>query len=136
MSSPFSSNGSRAIDLLKAGYSMEMRRRVLLMPNGGELEFFCTPVTLEQRARARKDARSDDAADFAISLLILKARSEGGEQMFNAADAADLRRLLPADAIEKLIDLMLSTDLTEDEEEVLVKTSPKHSRSSLPKMES
>lgn len=109
---------------------MATRRRVLVMPNGGELEFFCTPVTLEQRKRARKDAGSEDAGDFAVALLILKARDEGGSPMFNLADAGDIRRALPAEALEKLIELLLATDTTDEEQEVLESTTPKPLRSS------
>lgn len=134
--SPFSGNGKRAIDILRAGYSMETRRHVLVTPNGPELVFYCTPVTLEQRARARKEARSDDAADFAVSLLILKARDESGSALFTSGDAVELRRLIPAEAVEALIDLLMSADTTEEDEEVLARTSPKHSRSSSVKTDS
>ena len=61
----------------------------------GQILSFMTPLTLAQRKRAQKQAKSDDATDFALQLLINVARDENQAPLFMAGDLAELRNSLP-----------------------------------------
>ena len=89
---------------------MNPRRKVLELPNGAEFVFWATPVTLEERARARKEARTDDAAEFALILMIAKATYEDGRKRFDNSDLPGLKRVVPAAVAEDLLQKLLSED--------------------------
>ena len=109
-----------ALDRLKKSVSMSATRRAVELPDGTEFEFFMTPLTLAERSRAQKQAKSDDATDFALQLLVAKATDENGMKMFSAGEVAELRNELPASVVEALM-LQL---LQEPEEEVEVDPKP------------
>ena len=64
----------KALDRLKKSVSMKPARRAVELPDGSEFEFWMTPLTLAERTRAQKQAKSDDATDFALQLLVSKAQ--------------------------------------------------------------
>ena len=67
---------SKALDKLKKAVSMKPQRRSIELPNGDDFEWFMTPLTLAERAKAQKQAKSDDATDFALQLLVTKAETK------------------------------------------------------------
>ena len=106
-----------ALEQLKKAVSMKPQRRSVELPNGDEFEFWMTPLTLAERGRAQKQAKSDDATDFALQLLVSKAKDANGMPLFNQGELADLRNALPASVVESLM-LLLVGDDNEEEEEV------------------
>ena len=117
---------STALQRLKLAVSMKPSRRAVALPNGDEFEFWSTPVTLAQRARAQKQAGNDDATSFALQLLVMLAQDENGQKMFGPGEVAELRNELPASVVESLmLQLLQDADGPEDEE-----FSPKPSRTS------
>jgi hypothetical protein len=108
----------KALDRLKKAVSMKPARRSVELPDGSEFEFYMTPLTLAERARAQKQAKSEDATDFALQLLVSKARDENNRQLFNVGELAELRNELPASVVEALL-LQLIGDAEEEEEEDL-----------------
>ena len=74
----------KALDRLKKAVSMKPQRRTVDLPDGGEFEFYMTPLTLAERSRAQKQAKSDDATDFALQLLVSKAKDSGGMPLFKS----------------------------------------------------
>jgi hypothetical protein len=125
----------RAIQRLVAAVSMQSQKKVLELPDGSEFEFYMTPLTLAQRARAQKQAKSDDATDFALQLLINVARDAGNAPLFAPGDLAELRNSLPAKLVDQLLLILLDAtdDEEEDEEEVV---TPKSSNRRSTKTES
>ena len=105
----------KALDRLKKAVSMKPQRRTVELPDGGEFEFYMTPLTLAERSRAQKQAKSDDATDFALQLLVSKAKDSGGMPLFNQGEIADLRNVLPASVVEALM-LQLIGEQEEEEE--------------------
>ena len=95
---------------------MKPQRKVAVLPNGTEYEFWMTPLTLAERNRAQKQAKSDDMNDVALLLLVAKATDENGGLLFNAADPAELRNRYPANVVEALMLQMLVDDQGEDED--------------------
>ena len=112
----------KALDRLKKSVSMKAQRRAVDLPDGSEFEFYMTPLTLAERARAQKQAKSEDATDFALQLLVTKARDENGRPLFNVGEIAELRNELPASVVEALM-LQLIGDVEEEEEEVDLKSA-------------
>ena len=113
----------KALDRLKKSVSMKAARRVVDLPDGSEFEFYMTPLTLAERARAQKQAKSDDATDFALQLLVTKARDENGRALFNVGELAELRNELPASVVEALMLQLIGEAEQEEEEEVDMKSA-------------
>jgi hypothetical protein len=72
------------------------------------------PLTIAEQQSAQKQAKSDDANDFAIQLLIKKALDENGSPMFQADAGPMLRNAIEKAEVEKLLLALIR----EDEEEV------------------
>ena len=119
----------RAIERLKAAVHMQPEKKSVELPDGSDFEFYMTPLTLAQHKRAQKQAKSDDATDFALQLLINVARDENSAPLFTAGDLAEMRNSLPAQLVDNLmLQILGAGDEDEDEEEEEV--TPKSSRSS------
>ena len=124
----------RAIDRLVAAVHMQPDKKSVELPDGSDFEFYMTPLTLAQRKRAQKQAKSDDATDFALQLLINVARDENQAPLFTAGDLAVLRNSLPANLVDSLMLVILGATEEDDEEEEEI--TPKSSRRSSKKTES
>ena len=107
---------STALERLKKSVSMKPQRKAVDLPDGTEFEYFMTTLTLAERSRAQKQAKSDDATDFALQLLVAKATDENGGRLFNVGDLAELRNALPASVVEALMLQLLAEDQGEDED--------------------
>jgi len=107
----------QALDRLKKAVSMKASRRVVELPDGEEFEFWMTPLTLAERAKAQKQARSDDATDFALQLLVSKAKDENGMPLFNQGEIGDLRNVLPASVVESMMLKLIGEEEGEEEEQ-------------------
>ena len=105
----------RAIDKIKKAVSMSQSRREVALPDGSMFEFWMTPLTLAERQRAQKNAKTDDATDFALQLLVNKARDENNRPMFHVGELAELRNELPAAVVESV---MLKLIQDEDENDL------------------
>ena len=112
----------RALDRLKKAVSMKSARRSVELPDGSDFEFWMTPLTLAERTRAQKQAKSDDATDFALQLLVSKAKDENGRPMFNVGEIAELRNELPAKLVEALM-LELIGEAEEGDDDLDYKSS-------------
>lgn len=108
---------SNALQRLKAAASMKPQRKTVELPNGDEFEFYMTPTTLAERARAQKQAKTDDATDFALQLLVSKAVDENGTKLFDVGDLAEMRNSLPASVIEAVMLQMLTGEEQEETED-------------------
>ena len=120
----------RAIDRLKAAVHMQPEKKSVELPDGSDFEFYMSPLTLAQRKRAQKQAKSDDATDFALQLLINVARDENSAPLFTAGDLAEMRNSLPAQLVDKLMLVILGAEDEADEDEEEEEVTPKSSRSS------
>jgi len=117
---------SAALERLKKAVSMKPQRKSVELPDGSEFEYFSTPLTLSERARAQKAAGNDDPTSFALQLLVSKATDEAGAKQFNVGDIPELKNMLPAAVVESLMLQLLQDDEESDDEEL----DPKPSRTS------
>ena len=113
----------RALDKLKNAVDMKPALRRVELPDSSLFEFWMSPLTLAERAKAQKLAKSDDNTDFALQLLVSKARDENDMQLFHQGDLAELRNSLPASVVEALmLQLLGDGEGDEDDEELDMKS--------------
>lgn len=106
----------KAIDRLKQAANLKAAKRSVVLNNGDEFEFYCQPLTMAERERAQRDAKSDDAGAFALQLLINKALDANGSRLFTAGDMATLKHEVRDADLQAL---MLAVIQPEEEEEPL-----------------
>lgn len=104
-----------ALDRIRKAVSMKPQRKAVTLPDGSEFEFYATPVTLAERARAQKQAGDDDVTSLGMQLLVSKATDENGQRLFTAADLPELRNMLPASLVESLMLKLVDEDQPEEE---------------------
>ena len=112
-----------ALERLKKSVSMKAQRRSVELPDGSDFDFYMTPLTLAERTRAQKQAKSDDATDFALQLLVTKARDENDRPLFNVGEIAELRNALPASVVEALMLQLIGEPEEEEDEAVDMKSA-------------
>ena len=116
----------RAIDRLKKAANLKSTKKEVVLTNGDEFDFWSTPLTMAQRERANRDAKSDDINQFALQLLLNKATDESGGRLFSPGDLADLKNLVRDDDLQKLM-LAVIQEPEGEEEELDLKSSGKGS---------
>jgi hypothetical protein len=77
---------TRAIDRLRKAANLEPAKREVELSDGSTFEMYVTPLTMAERERAQKQAKSDDATAFALQLLIAKAMDENGKKLFSPGE--------------------------------------------------
>ena len=94
-----------ALDRLRKAANLEPIKKEVKLSDGSVFEMYVTPLTMAERERAQRQARSDDANAFALQLLIAKAQDADGRKLFNAGEIdvlknevkdADLQNLMLA----------------------------------------
>lgn len=93
----------RPIDRLRKAANFEPIKQTVTLANGEDLDFYVTPLTAAERERAQKNAKTDSANDYALQLLILKARDENGQPMFRPGDAALLKQEVEDEILQQMI---------------------------------
>ena len=61
-----------ALDRLRKAANLEPAKKIVELSDGSEFEMWVAPLTMAERERAQKQAKSDDANAFALQLLITK----------------------------------------------------------------
>lgn len=112
----------RFIDKLKKAANLVPTKRVVVLSNGEEVEFYCKPLTMNERERAQKEAKSDDAGAFALQLLINKATNAHGSRLFTPGDISELKMHVRDEDLQKLM-LAVLQEPEEDPEEVDMKSA-------------
>ena len=72
------------------------------------------PLTMAERERAQKGAKSDDANEFALRLLMTKAQDDTGQRLFNLGEIDVLKNEVKDADLQKL---MLAV-ITDDEDQL------------------
>ena len=111
----------RFIDKLKKAANLTPTVREVTLSDGTYVEFWCKPLTMAERERAQKEARSDDAGQFALQLLVNKAQDANGNKLFNPGDIADLKFAVRDEDLQKLMLAVIQEP--EDEAEADMKSA-------------
>jgi hypothetical protein len=88
--------------------------------DGTDLVFtiYWHPLTIAERESIQKKSSSDDAADFALGLMIEKSLDEKGKRLFADGDRAALRREVNAATLQEIQLEMLGSGAENKVEEV------------------
>ena len=104
----------RAIDRLKKAANLEAVKKEVELSDGSGFEMWVTPLTMAERERAQKGAKSDDANEFALRLLMTKAQDDTGQRLFNLGEIDVLKNEVKDADLQKL---MLAV-ITDDEDQI------------------
>tara|TARA_X000001382_G_scaffold109812_1_gene86098 strand:+ start:847 stop:1194 length:348 start_codon:yes stop_codon:yes gene_type:complete len=101
----------RAIDRLRKAANLEPVKREVELSDGTIFEMYVTPLTMAERERAQRNAKSDDANAFALQLLLAKAQDANGQKLFNAGEIDVLKN----EVKDKDLQALMLGVLTDDE---------------------
>ena len=113
-----------ALDRLKKAANLKPSKRSVTLANGDEFEFYSTPLTMAQRERAQKEAKSDDVNQFALQLLVQKATDSSGSRMFGPGDIAALKNEVRDEDLQSLMLAVIQNE-TEADEDLDIKSTRK-----------
>ena len=108
---------TRAIDRLRKAANLEPTKKNVELSDGTTFEMWVSPLTMAERERAQKQAKSDDANAFALQLLISKALDENGSKLFASGEIDVLKN----EVKDKDLQTLMLAILTDDSEPVEVK---------------
>ena len=101
----------RAIDKLRKAANLEPVKKEIELSDGTLFEMYATPLTMAERERAQRNAKSDDANAFALQLLVAKAQDSNGQKLFNAGEIDVLKN----EVKDKDLQALMLGVLTDDE---------------------
>ena len=100
----------RAIDRLRKAANLEPVKKTVELTDGTKFDLWVTPLTMAERERAQKQAKSDDANAFALQLLITKALDESGAHLFSAGEIDVLKNEVKDKDLQSLMLAIISDD--------------------------
>ena len=92
-----------ALDRLRKAANLEPIKKEVTLSDGSVFEMYVTPLTMAERERAQRAARSDDANAFALQLLLAKAQDENGRKLFNAGEIDVLKNEVKDSDLQNLM---------------------------------
>ena len=100
----------RAIDRLRKAAKLEPTKKSVELSDGSTFELWTTPLTMAERERAQRQAKSDDPGAFALQLLITKALDENGTKLFAAGEIDVLKNEVKDKDLQSLMLAILNDD--------------------------
>ena len=100
----------RAVDRLRKAANLEPIKKIVELSDGSKFEMWVAPLTMAERERAQKQAKSDDANAFALQLLIAKALDDTGARLFNAGEIDVLKNEVKDKDLQALMLAILTDD--------------------------
>ena len=104
------STPTRAIDRLRKAANLEPTKKNVELSDGTTFEMWVSPLTMAERERAQKQAKSDDANAFALQLLISKALDENGSKLFASGEIDVLKNEVKDKDLQTLMLAILTDD--------------------------
>ena len=101
---------TRAIDRLRKAANLEPTKKSVELSDGTTFEMWVSPLTMAERERAQKQAKSDDANAFALQLLISKALDENGTKLFAPGEIDVLKNEVKDKDLQTLMLAILTDD--------------------------
>ena len=99
-----------ALDRLRKAANLEPVKKEVTLSDGSVFEMYVTPLTMAERERAQRQAKSDDANAFALQLLINKAQDENGRKLFNAGEIDVLKNEVKDSDLQSLMLAVINSD--------------------------
>ena len=104
------SSNLSALDRLRKAANLEPKKKEVELSDGSIFEMYVTPLTMAERERAQKQAKSDDANAFALQLLLSKAQDENGRKLFNAGEIDVLKNEVKDKDLQSLMLAVINSD--------------------------
>ena len=104
-----------ALQRLQKAANLEPKKKEVTLSDGSIFEMYVSPLTMAERERAQRQARSDDTNAFALQLLINKALDENGQRLFKAGEIDILKNEVKDSDLQVL---MLAVINAEEDEAV------------------
>ena len=101
-----------ALDRLKKAANLEPVKKEVTLSDGSVFEMYVTPLTMAERERAQRQAKSDDANAFALQLLLTKAQDENGMRLFKSGEIDILKN----EVKDKDLQALMLSVISEEEE--------------------
>ena len=92
-----------ALDKLRKAANLEPIKKEVALSDGSIFEMYVSPLTMAERERAQRQAKSDDANAFALQLLMAKAQDENGRKLFNAGEIDVLKNEVKDSDLQSLM---------------------------------
>ena len=73
------------------------------------LEIYWHPLTIAERESIQKNAESDEAGDFALSMMLRKALDADGKRLFQEGEKAVLKNSVEAAVLQDIQLAMLAS---------------------------
>ena len=99
-----------ALDRLSKAANLEPIKKEVTLSDGAIFEMYVSPLTMAERERAQKQARSDDANAFALQLLLAKAQDQTGRKLFNAGEIDVLKNEVKDADIQNLMLAVINSE--------------------------
>ena len=99
-----------ALDKLRKAANLEPKKKEVELSDGSNFEMYISPLTMAERDRAQRQAKSDDANAFALQLLINKAQDENGRKLFNAGEIDVLKNEVKDSDLQSLMLAVINSD--------------------------
>ena len=99
-----------ALDRLRKAANLEPVKKEVTLSDGTVFEMWVTPLTLAEKDRAQRMAKSDDANEFALRLLLTKAQDENGEKLFQLGEIDVLKNEVRDSDLQKLMLSIIQED--------------------------
>ncbi len=109
----------RAVELLSNKFGVSQLYRHDVKKEGEVvLSIYWHPLTISERESIqKKSGNTDDASNFALSLMIEKALDEKGKRLFADGDKATLRREIEAAILQEIQLAMLESGSNKEVDE-------------------
>ena len=109
---------ARAVELLRNKFGVSQLYQHEVKKDGEALlTVHWHPLTIAERESIQKKTGSDDAADFALTLMIQKALDAEGKRLFADGDRAVLRREVEAAVLQEIQLAMLESGTDKEVDE-------------------
>ncbi len=99
-----------ALDRLRKAANLEPIKKEVTLSDGSIFEMYVSPLTMAERERAQRQAKSDDANAFALQLLLSKAQDENGRKLFNAGEIDVLKNEVKDKDLQSLMLAVINSE--------------------------
>ena len=99
-----------ALDRLRKAANLEPVKKEVRLSDGSIFEMYVSPLTMAERERAQRQAKSDDSNAFALQLLLSKAQDENGRKLFNAGEIDVLKNEVKDSDLQSLMLAVINSD--------------------------
>ena len=109
---------TRAVDLLKNKFGVsQLYKHDVIKDDEVIFSVYWNPLTIAEREAIQKKSSSDDMNDYALQMMIEKAKDKDGARLFQDGDKASLRREIEASILEEIQLAMINAGADKEVEE-------------------